>query len=251
VSAADRVRSSPSRLWQFGLCRIARVIARQTAQIKQHHAHEREFWRQQLRVARRLNWITFFAAVGALLTVFVLIGTLLDARRATVEANRAWIAVRTAFFDQLPAPTNPGDRFLVAITFDNPGKGAALNSSRFQEHFWITPPAVQPFFIEQLKVSPNNTCSKLANETEPVIGVVWPGAAVGGYTSRGSAPPILADAEFLNQHKLLGYHGCFRYETFGKPHFTAYCFFLDPHTGHAVSDWLWGSCPGKQQNFAD
>jgi hypothetical protein len=190
-----------------------------------------------------------FAACLAIATVIVLIVTLFDARTATVEANRAWVAARNAVFDQLPPPKNPGDTFLVAVTFDNPGKGVALNTRRYQEPFWIKIPSPQ-FVIEQLKVGPNDTCSKLPNDAEPVIGVVWPSSVIGGYTSRGSTP-IQADAEFLNRNKVLGYHGCFTYETFGEPHFSAYCFFLAPVAGHSVADWPWGQCPGKDQNFAD
>jgi hypothetical protein len=189
-----------------------------------------------------------FAALVAIFTVIVLICTLVDVRKATVEANRAWIATRNAFFDpQLPPPTNPGDPFYVAVTYDNPGKEPALNASRYQEPFWTS---YAPF-VEQLRVEKNNTCSKLTSETNPVICVVWPGGDIGQYTSRGSNPPIRADREFLNQHKILGYHGCFRYETFGEPHFTAYCYILDPRPSHSVADWLWGLCPGAHQNFAN
>jgi hypothetical protein len=75
----------------------SRVDASRRAERNQHDAAERVFWRDQIRAAWYLNWITLVAAVIALVTVIILICTLNDARKATIEANRAWVAPHAAY----------------------------------------------------------------------------------------------------------------------------------------------------------
>jgi hypothetical protein len=120
--------SLPSRIWQLGTCRIARAISRQTAQKQRHDIEESLFWRRQIRVAWWLNAITLIAAVIAVSTMIVLIFTLVDARKATVEANRAWIAPHTAL---LGREFRLNDHLAFRIAYDNVGRQPARN-----ENFW-------------------------------------------------------------------------------------------------------------------
>ena len=61
-----------------------------------HRAAERHFWDQQIRVGKRLNWITGVAsAAGVLGLIFVGLG-LRESRYATVASNRGWLATEQA-----------------------------------------------------------------------------------------------------------------------------------------------------------
>src|SRR5437762_1413343 len=103
------------RLWQFIASRIDANRRAERAQqhqytasiidilsrhavLKERHGYAEDlFWRRQIKAAWWLNGITLAAAFIAIGTVGVLVYTLIDARKATVEANRAWVAPRTAF----------------------------------------------------------------------------------------------------------------------------------------------------------
>jgi hypothetical protein len=218
--------------------------------IRGHHEDEdteTSFRRKQIRAAWSLNRITFGAAVVALGGLVVLFFTLSDNRKTMIEDHRAWIAVRTLVFDDTPPPKNPGDLFQIAVPYENIGKEPALTVSRYQEPFWTTDFALRSS-INKLSLPPNNTCSQVNSELN--IGTSWPGTS-SGYISHGSASQITADADFLGMTSLLGYHGCFIYETFQEAHRTGYCFLLIPVIGRPVAEWVWQICPGAGQNFAD
>jgi hypothetical protein len=100
--------------------------------------NETTFRRNQIRAAWSLNRITFGAAVVALGGLVILFFTLRDNRKTMIEDHRAWIAVRTPFFDTAPHPKNPGDPFQIAVFYENIGKEPALTVSKHQEPFWIT-----------------------------------------------------------------------------------------------------------------
>jgi hypothetical protein len=202
--------------------------------------------RKQLRAALSLNRITFWSAILALGGLVVLFFTLRDNRRAMIDDHRAWIAGRTPIFHIAPPPKNPGDLFQIAVSYENIGKEPALNVSKAQGPFWITDFALLSNIYE-LNFPPNDTCFQV--NTKINMGPTWPGAKPD--VSRGPAFQIIADDAFLNMKKLLGYHGCFIYETFQESHRTGYCFLLIPVVAHPVAEWLWEKCPGADQNFAD
>ena len=213
---------------------------------RQDAENETSFQRKQIRAAWSLNRITFGAAVVALGGLVILFFTLRDNRKTMIEDRRAWIAVHTAIFHIAPPPKNPGDLFQIAVSYENIGKEPALNVSKAQGPFLITDfvPGSNSF---ELNLPPNDTCSEV--NTKINMGPVWPGTKLD--VSRGPAFQIIADAAFLNMKTILGYHGCFMYETFQEAHRTAYCFLLVPVVAHPAADWLWHMCPGAYQNFAD
>lgn len=203
--------------------------------------------RKQIRAAWSLNRITFGSGVVGLGGLVILFFTLRDNRNTMIEDHRAWIAARTPFFDIAPPPKNPGDLFQIAMAYQNIGKEPALSVSKYQEPFWIA--GFEPLSnIEKVKFPLNNTCDQVNCKIN--IGTAWPGTT-GAYVSRGPASQITADADFLGMKKLLGYHGCYIYETFQEPHRTAYCSLLIPVVAHPVAEWVWEMCPGVDQNFAD
>jgi hypothetical protein len=138
------MRSPRQRLSQFGLCRIARAISRQTGQLKTHQTHERTFWESQLHVARRLNLIT---GIGSGVTIIGLVFVGLsfrvskqaaeDAEFATVTANRAWVKPDPPA-SHGPFPSKVGDQILVYLPYEDLGKQIALNMQEYHEHEWVT-----------------------------------------------------------------------------------------------------------------
>src|SRR6202040_884214 len=85
-------------------------------------------------VAWWLNAITLTAAIVAVTTVIVLICTLVDARKATVEANRAWIAPRTVF---LRRELRLNDHLAFRIAYHNLGKQPARNTNFFYSAYIV------------------------------------------------------------------------------------------------------------------
>jgi hypothetical protein len=219
-----------------------------------HEQIERYTWTQQaivataqLKAARRLNCYTGAGAIFALLAASGVIWSVLEAKTATIEANRAWLAVVTAQF--IEAPTKAGDPILINVPYDNTGRSPALSILKFQKSFWV--PGISDLTtshnVNELIIPDNDTCSRVIAEN--AVGVVWPN---GHYTAWGPSDDLpIADADFFSFRKLLSYHGCFQYRTFGATHNTAFCFVLTPVVGKPPSGWVWVSCPGAKQNFAD
>ena len=105
---------------------IARSISRLAAENQHHGSEEVKFWRKQLHAAWWLNYTTLIAALIPIGTVDVLIGTLIDARKATVEANRAWVAPRSAY---LRRAFVLNDHPAFRVTYGNIGREPALNTT--------------------------------------------------------------------------------------------------------------------------
>jgi hypothetical protein len=110
--------------------------------------------------------------------------------------------------------------------------------------------------IGKENITPNDSCDKVTGENGS--GVIWP--VIQGTSANGIGPytkdAIIADDAFLGGKRILAIHGCFTYETFGKPHKSGYCFLLRPGFTDAgilgpMANWTWGYCPGADQNFAD
>jgi hypothetical protein len=59
------------------------------------------------------------------------------------------------------------------------------------------------------------------------------------------------DQTFANGTTVLYVQGCFAYNTFGKPHRSSYCYYLQPILGQPSEQWLFNSCPGEDQASAD
>lgn len=165
-----------------------------------------------------------------------------------VYANRAWLIARNAAWQLMP--NKAGDPMHVMILYENIGHGPALNELHYQEPFWIDflGGSTDVKNVDDLNFPPNDTCSKVTKGGS--IGVLWPNEGK-PLASFGPEKTTDAPADFVGVKKLLGYHGCFVYETFKQTHRTAFCFILSPVIGKPIAEWVWGWCPGQDQNFAD
>lgn len=111
-----------------------------------HQAHERHFWRRQLRIARWLNYITAVGAVGAVLGLFFVgIGLqisskqLHEMRAGNIASQRGWLKIEAVDVYRGPGDfglifNRDGALLPITITIRNVGNSPAIKVSL---HAWI------------------------------------------------------------------------------------------------------------------
>ncbi|GEM_PF-5184604 len=150
--------------------------------------------------------------------------TLTDAREATVDANRAWLAVRGMKKDTDISTT---DQDFFDIFYDNVGHEPAQDIVLGAKPGVIEGP-VNRVSASEIPFPENQTCKP----PMPRGVIAWPGAA--------NAPPdkliIPVDAKQWKAlfartaagEIVLYFEGCLSYTTFKAPHQTAFCFYVKP-----------------------
>jgi hypothetical protein len=206
---------------------IVRALFDHTAQKARHDAAEAGFWRRQIRAASWLNGITLAAAIIAITTVVVLLLTLRDAREATIEANRAWVAPRSAYLRRVFALN---DHPVFRVTYDNIGKQPALNT----ETWWRVNIVDADLLVRSLK-EPNLAESAFGRNpacdgrTSRKGGeIIWPSQKPETYSNsyvENPNDPIITQ-EVMDRRAAVVVQGCFLYETFNEVHKSAYCFWF-------------------------
>jgi hypothetical protein len=209
------------------MCRIARAISRQTTQKERHDAAENNFWRRQLRAAWWLNGITLLAALIAIGTVGVLISTLKDARQATVWANQAWIAPRTAYLQRL---LTLSDLPSFKVSYDNIGKQPALDTQMWARVELAGADLLIGSFskpeLAESVIGQNPTCDRALQRGQ----VIWPSSSkVEAYSDLSiddptQQPPITQAV--LDGKDALVIQGCFIYKTFDEVHKSSFCYWF-------------------------
>jgi hypothetical protein len=195
--------------------------------MQHHNAAEVIVWRRQIRAVWWLNGITLAAAIIAIGTVIVLIYTLIDARKATVEANRAWVAPRNAY---LTRPFVLNDHPAFRVTYGNIGRQPALNT----ETWWRVSIVDAGPLLRSLKepnlaesaFPPNIACS--GQSTRRGAEVIWPTTQPEAYANayvENPGDPIITEEVIDGRHAVV-IQGCFLYETFHEVHHSAYCFWF-------------------------
>jgi hypothetical protein len=206
---------------------IVHALSRHTAEKQYHDTEEVSFWRRQLRAAWWLNYITLITAMIAIGTVGVLISTLIDARKATVEANRAWVAPRSAY---LRRAFVLNDHPVFRVTYDNVGRQPALNS----EMWWRVNIVDADLLVRSLKDASlaetafgrNIACDQ--HSAHKGSEVIWPSRKPESYSNAyvgNPTDPIITD-EVLDGRAAVVVHGCIFYETFHEVHRSAFCFWF-------------------------
>jgi hypothetical protein len=131
MAAEARKREETRAETQLSILQEQANKADQQRQAEERHEHvERRNWRKelalakfQLKSAQCLNCITASAAAFALLAAIGVICSVLEARKATIEANRAWIAPLSAEFSDAP---RIGENWFVVVHYRNVGREPAL-----------------------------------------------------------------------------------------------------------------------------
>jgi hypothetical protein len=206
---------------------LVNALSRNTAQKERHNVGEDLFWRRQIRVAWWLNGITLAAAIIAIATMCVLIVTLIDARKATVEANRAWVAPRAAY---LRRPFTLNDHPVFRVAYDNIGRQPALNT----ETWWRVSIVDANLLVRSLKEPSLRVRAFGLNPAcqghTPLNGgeIIWPSSKPEAYTNAYVENPNdpLIMQEVLDGRAAVVVQGCFLYLTFGEPHHSAFCFWF-------------------------
>jgi hypothetical protein len=193
----------------------------------------------QVRVAQRLNCLTgiggFFAFVAALGVCW----SVLEAREATIDANRAWIASIEA---RLGHPLRIGDdKVAISVSVLNTGHSPALDT----------------VYSAIVDAAPDGHISdkRVCSSTIPKEGqaALFPSDHLGGDLSFSAqfVKDKNAVADVMAARQILYVMGCSAYRTMGQTHHTGFCFYLQPElgpqTGQAVAkpvnEWVFKKCP--------
>jgi hypothetical protein len=181
-------------------------------------------------------------ALGTWALAFVGLWALWDNQTALERSQRAWIAPYTARHD---GQIQVGKDFPIRVVYQNPGKEPAIDVADNYDGN-IVPTINKNQGWDTLVIPPNHSC-------EGVIArkgqwVVYPSAINERYFAVAAE---MVDQALANSAKVLYIHGCFRYSTFGKPHRSSYCFYLEPLPDQPSEKWPLKNCPGEGQAFAD
>jgi hypothetical protein len=188
---------------------------------EQHRAAERAFWKRQLCISKGLNWIAGIAAASALVgLIFVGLG-LKETRKATIEANRAWIAPYAA----APIGKTISGSILFEISFWDAGKEPALGLNwNTDSGTKKTPPNLD---WSTVKFDRNVTCDQLF--PIPDGPVAYPAAPEQGPYKRrvDSGKKVLFDS-IKDGESVVYVRGCVVYKTMGIIGRSAFCWIFDP-----------------------
>lgn len=193
----------------------------------------------QIRVAQRLNWLTGIAAVFAFVAAVAVWRSVLEAREATIDANRAWIAPIDASLEH--PLSKDDDKVMVSVSVLNTGHSPALDT-------------VYSAIIDAAPdghISDKRPCAS----TIPKKGqaALFPSDHLGGALSFSAQFPTDKNpiADVMAARQILYVMGCSAYRTMGQTHHTGFCFYLQPElgpsTGQAVAkpvnEWVFKKCP--------
>ena len=193
----------------------------------------------QVRVAQCLNCLTAIAACFAFVAAGGVWWSIHDAREATIDANRAWIAPIDA---RLEHPlSKDDDKVTIQVRVLNTGHGPALDTV-----YSATIDAVPDGHI-----SDKHPCASIIPKEGQAA--LFPSDDLGGVLSFSAQFPTdkNAIADVMAAHQILYVMGCSAYRTMGQTHHTAFCFYLQPElgpqTGQAVAkpvnEWVFKKCP--------
>jgi hypothetical protein len=217
-----------------------------------HQAAERDFWRKQLCVGRGLNLITFVAAIAAIVGLIFVAKGLSEARRATVEANRAWLTVVNIKF-QRGLDAKEG-RPVLAGLFQNIGRDPAMDIKTGGGWYPITliKPLTSPDTFPEivggwgaLSKSIKDGCWANKPEIGNVIIAPLPSAA-SSFTIANPNPLPMTQPITIDHTQILVASGCLTYRTFDAVRHTSFCQYWRPSPDSGME---FASCRGG--NFAE
>jgi hypothetical protein len=178
-----------------------------------------------------LDYVPIIISVIALITsIFTSIFAARGARTATVASNRAWIEPSEP---TIVSGLNPGERLIYRFKYANIGKEPALNAVVQALPRTVDP--LPPNALWYLRFPGRNEMCAEAKPNENGL-VIYPSTTKKEIEYTHSTPPPDANL-VLKGEKVLVIEGCIGYETFGKPHYSAFCFFVPPIGGKPPAEW--------------
>jgi hypothetical protein len=225
------------------------LVAQARASDEQHKAAERVYWERQLRVGKWLNRITAGAAVVAIVgLLFVWLG-LEETKRATIEANRAWLSPVHFKFER---PLEDKDGPLIQVLFQNIGRDPAMNlkTAAHWEPVNLIKPMPKPEAFPEIVggwEAMSATIKKDCWNNEPEIGnvaIIPTNNLASSFTASNPSPIPNLDPIVKDHTQILVVKGCMTYTSFEQTRHTSFCHYL---RGEATLEFA--SCRGG--NFSD
>jgi hypothetical protein len=141
-----------------------------------HALAERSFWNRQIIVATWLNIITGIAACVGIATLVLVREQVIDAKEATIRANRAWLLLDDPSYTISKSPSGV-ETIDPMIAIHNIGKEPATDVRLYTNPF-LVPISTHQDEVGRMSVDMrtvpfprNNTCLLVHSQTS--LGVVW------------------------------------------------------------------------------
>jgi hypothetical protein len=143
-----------------------------------------------------------------------------SARDAVIASDRAWVGPNGATMDGVPAK---GTDIKLHINYQNtgrePGRGFV--------------PKVDPFIATAAELTNGTAAFRIAGNldtcrlSKPVTGtqVVYPTSGFSSNSQNVTIDKSGIDDQLISGASMIFVVGCFSYETFGQPHYSAFCFY--------------------------
>ncbi len=164
------------------------------------------------------------------------------ARQALDSSRRAWIVPLGARFKSKPTRTRPIE---IEVAYENVGSEPAIVSNSYQP-IQLTDAVDGGTDRVTREAIVNDTCRNAEPAGQGLV--VYPKQSR-VYTNVSFLPPNFLTEAILRGTSVLYIRGCINYETLGKIHRSAYCFYLRPAKEKNIEDWLFYACGSG--NFAD
>jgi hypothetical protein len=194
---------------------------------------------------RRKFWVDVAGVLIAIVAAMILYCTLEDARKATVEANRAWLAPRTAHLLRILVLNAKPE---VRLAFDNVGRSPAtfsdirgrLVTARSEDVIRATR-APETW---KKKFGDSDACA--GPERSVASPVYWPAATQETYSILfgGLKDDPVTTQGMIDGSEAMILYGCLSYETFNHRHMSTFCFYAgQPPWQNLRPEEAWIVCP--------
>jgi hypothetical protein len=223
----DQVQHRGTRLANSGFRRAWRHASAKTrAALRWMRAH-----------SPNVNHVLAFANAALVIIGYFALRAAID---ATETSERAWLAPVDAV---LAEPLQKDKQVQVAIVFENSGKEPALNVVNVASGGFTLPVSSEEAARQQM-VGPAPPI------VDPCVGllpqrgfpIVYPSTVQHLQTVIRQA--LTASDSVLTGKSTAFVHGCAAYETFGRPHYSEYCFWLGPRVDPTTGNRKFQPCFG-------
>jgi hypothetical protein len=160
-------------------------------------------------------------------------------RESYISGRRAWISIVGPQQLSRPVEHQPIE---ARLNFQNTG-GSPATEMAMAQIMHVVPKQGDGFLIP-----PNPECDSLH---APKQGgrTVFPNTEQPHVTTIPEGNDFVYPPEVIDRSKLLVWHGCFVYRTFGAEHRTNFCFWLRADSDEPTAQWHWDPClEGNEAN---
>lgn len=193
-------------------------------------ARDHAFATEQMRIARTSRNV---AMVATVVSIIAAVATYYVGSKSIIASNRAWIEPgRPAILSGLKT----GEPLTFVIPYANIGKEPALNVVIQAPPRTVEPPKDGNWYSRF--PGRNETCSR-PNESGLVV---YPSTNPKEATTYPNQH-FPDQSAVLDGTKALVIEGCISYETFGEPHYSAFCYYVQPFVETSTDPRAIIKCP--------